>query len=96
MYLLMKPCLTQQPALVVALQLLVESGSLQNLRVLESAGPVRLCAQQQAAGVANQLTGHRVKALLVDVRGVLAVWSFDGHLERKFRITFKEMSTQRC
>lgn len=78
----MKRRLTQEPALLAVLQLLVESGSFQNLGVVESAGPVRFCAQQQTTGVADQLTSHRVKSLLVDVWGVLAVWSFDGHLER--------------
>lgn len=73
--------LTQQPALLHLLQLLVEVRPLQDLRVLETAGPVCLGAEQQAPGVAHQLAADGVVALPVQVRVVLAVGGLDGDLE---------------
>lgn len=77
------PRLTQQPALLDVLQLLVQGRPLQDVGVLESARPVGFCAEQQSSGVAHQLTAHGVEALLVHVGRVLAVWRFDGHLQTK-------------
>lgn len=73
--------LTQQPALLHLLQLLIECRPLQDLSVLEAAGPVCLSAKQQAPGVAHQLAADRVDALLVQVGVVLAAGRLDGDLQ---------------
>lgn len=76
-------CLTKQPAILCILQLFVEHRSLEDLGVLKSTWPVGFCAEQQSSGIANKLTAHRVKALLVHVWWVFAVRGFDRDLEVK-------------
>lgn len=72
--------LTQQPALLHLLHLLVERRLLQYLSVLEAAGPLCFSAEQQAPGVTHQLAADRVVALLVQVGVVLAAGRLDGDL----------------